>query len=141
MMRTSMTKQTGILVIFAGSVFLAACGGANDVNNAPPNGASPAETAGAPAASTAGTTGSSAAPGTATSATAGNALTSGGSGSTAAPAPAEPAFREVSIPDGTKLPLELLTSVSSETSTVEAPVRARLTRDVEINGIVAMPSG
>ncbi|MEQ1758649.1 MAG: hypothetical protein ABL986_10045 [Vicinamibacterales bacterium] len=47
----------------------------------------------------------------------------------------------MNVPTGTKLPLELLTAVSSDKSTVESAVRARLTRDVVIDGVAAIPSG
>src|SRR5688500_12178890 len=47
----------------------------------------------------------------------------------AAPAPRPaPVVRFVTIPAGTALPLELTSSVSSETAQVEAPVSARLRR-------------
>ncbi len=61
----------------------------------------------------------------------------------AAPAPptALRVFTEVTAPAGTPLPLEVLTALSSATSVVESPVRARLTRDVEIGGTVALPRG
>jgi hypothetical protein len=64
-----------------------------------------------------------------------NAATAGTPGVTA------PALREVVVPTGTRLPLELLTAVSSETSRVEDPVRARLTRDVQVDGVVVVPAG
>src|SRR2546430_12902588 len=44
----------------------------------------------------------------------------------AAPAPRVPEWKEVTIPQGTALPLELETALSSETAHVETPVRARL---------------
>jgi hypothetical protein len=42
---------------------------------------------------------------------------------------------------GTALPLELLTAVSSETAAVETPVRARLQRDVNVDGYTVLPAG
>jgi hypothetical protein len=60
------------------------------------------------------------------------------------PVPALPAiakFREVTVPDNTALRLEIQTPVSSETSAVEAPVEARLTSAVEIDGMDAIPAG
>jgi hypothetical protein len=62
-------------------------------------------------------------------------------------APAEPAARrapqrrEVTVPQGTAIPLELETSLSSETTQVEAPVRARVRQAVIVNGVVAIPMG
>lgn len=62
----------------------------------------------------------------------------------AAPAaPARPAaeWREVIVPQGTAIPLELQTPLSSETTQVEAPVRARVRQAVIVDGIVAIPTG
>jgi hypothetical protein len=47
----------------------------------------------------------------------------------------------VTVPNGTSLPLELQTSLSSETAQLETPVRARLQRAIEINGNTAIPAG
>jgi hypothetical protein len=57
----------------------------------------------------------------------------------AAPAPAR--WREVTLPAGTALPLELMTAVSSETAKVETPVRARLRQAVMVDGYTAVPAG
>ena len=51
------------------------------------------------------------------------------------------AWREVTIPAGTVLRLELQTALSSETAEVETPVRARVRNDVVINGYTAIPAG
>lgn len=53
----------------------------------------------------------------------------------------EPAYREVTIPAGTVLPVTLATSVGSDTSRVEDPVRATLRRAVSIKGVEALPAG
>lgn len=60
-----------------------------------------------------------------------------------APAASVPAvrWREVTLPAGTALPLELMTAVSSETARVETPVRARVRQDVDVDGYVAIPAG
>ena len=50
-------------------------------------------------------------------------------------------WREVEIPAGTALPLELETALSSETATVETPVRARLKQALVVNGVTALPAG
>jgi hypothetical protein len=50
-------------------------------------------------------------------------------------------FREVTIPAGTVLPVELETAVSSESSNVEDAVRARLRQAVTIDGLDAVPAG
>jgi hypothetical protein len=47
----------------------------------------------------------------------------------------------VTIPAGTALPLELTSSVSSETAQVEAPVSARLRRAVTVDGETVLPAG
>jgi hypothetical protein len=59
----------------------------------------------------------------------------------AAPARRAPEWREVTIPEGTALPLELETPLSSESAQVEAPVRARLTQAVVVNGVTTLPAG
>ena len=62
----------------------------------------------------------------------------------AAPAPAEPprpAFREVSVPSGTPMVLELVTPVSSETAQVEDQVRARVKQAVMADGATVIPAG
>ncbi len=53
----------------------------------------------------------------------------------------EPAFREVTLAEGTVLPLTLRTSVGSATSNVEDQVRATLRSAVSINGVEALPEG
>jgi hypothetical protein len=60
--------------------------------------------------------------------------------SSAAAVPAE-RFTELTIPAGTTLRLALSSSVASDTSTVEQPVRATLRSPVSINGHVALPQG
>ena len=49
--------------------------------------------------------------------------------------------REVTLPAGTELPVVLDTSVGSETSTVEAPVRAHLSQDVSVDGKPVLAEG
>lgn len=62
------------------------------------------------------------------------------SANAAAPAP-RAEFRELTIPAGTALPLELQTDLSSETAQVETPVRARLKQAVIVDGVTALPAG
>jgi hypothetical protein len=50
-------------------------------------------------------------------------------------------FRELTIPVGTALPLELQTDLSSETAQIETPVRARLKQAVIVDGVTALPAG
>lgn len=55
--------------------------------------------------------------------------------------PAAPRWREVTLPAGTALPVELLTPLSSETAQVETPVRARARQAITIDGYTAIPAG
>jgi hypothetical protein len=56
----------------------------------------------------------------------------------AAPAPR---WREVTVSAGTALPIELMTTVSSETAAIETPVRARLRQALVVDGYTALPAG
>jgi Bacterial conjugation TrbI-like protein len=49
--------------------------------------------------------------------------------------------REVTIPAGTPLPIVVDTGVASNTSRVEQPVRAHLSRDVRIDDQIVLPAG
>lgn len=73
---------------------------------------------------------------------------SGGSDAKSAPAaspaaavPPAPAYREVTIPAGTKLGVRLNTSVASNASRVEDPVEATLISPVTIGDSVVVPTG
>lgn len=52
-----------------------------------------------------------------------------------------PKYREVTIPTGTVLPVELQSAVASDTSNIEDPVRATLRRAIVIDGVQALPAG
>jgi hypothetical protein len=54
---------------------------------------------------------------------------------------AAPAFREVTLPAGTRLPIVLDTPVASDTSRVEQSVRAHIARPVVLNGMTVLPAG
>jgi hypothetical protein len=56
-------------------------------------------------------------------------------------AAANTAAREVRLPAGTTLPIVLDTSVGSDTSRVEQPVRAHLARPVIVHGEQVLPAG
>ncbi len=56
-------------------------------------------------------------------------------------APKAPAFRDITVPAGTALALTLKTTVSSESSTVNSPVRATLASAVVVDGIDVLPAG
>jgi hypothetical protein len=58
-----------------------------------------------------------------------------------AAAPAVPIYRDVTIPSGTTLPLALTSSMASDTSAVEDPVTAELTRAISIDGRDVLPAG
>jgi hypothetical protein len=59
----------------------------------------------------------------------------------AAAVPVQPAWREVTIPAGTSLPIVLDTSVGSDTSNVEQPVEAHLARAVLVDDRAVLPEG
>lgn len=62
--------------------------------------------------------------------------------SSSAPAvPPAPRWREVTVPAGTALALELTTAVSSETAQLETPVTARLRQAVVVDGYTVLPAG
>jgi hypothetical protein len=52
-----------------------------------------------------------------------------------------PQYREVIIPAGTVLALELQSAVASDSSNVEDPVRATLRRGITVGGVEAVPAG
>ena len=65
-----------------------------------------------------------------------------GASATAAVKPASaPVVREVTIPAGTALPLDLASSVASDSSKVEDTVRATLRQAVAVNGQTVLPAG
>jgi hypothetical protein len=53
----------------------------------------------------------------------------------------EAVLREVTIPAGTVLAVELQSTVASDTSSIEDPVRARLRKPIVIDGVEALPAG
>jgi len=55
--------------------------------------------------------------------------------------PPAPQFREVTLPEGTSLPLRLRSAVASDTSRVEDAVRAELRDAVVVNGKTVLPAG
>src|SRR5262249_33142978 len=56
-------------------------------------------------------------------------------------APRLPEYREVTIPSGTSLPLEMTSTITSASAQVEAPVTARLQNALTINGDTVIPAG
>lgn len=52
-----------------------------------------------------------------------------------------PAFREITLPTGTLLPVALQSSVGSDTSNVEDEVRGTLRRAVTVDGVQVLPAG
>ena len=53
----------------------------------------------------------------------------------------ESAYKEVTIPSGTVLPIDLQTAVGSSTSRVEQPVHGSLRRAIVIDGVEVLPAG
>jgi hypothetical protein len=73
----------------------------------------------------------------------GQSVTAAGSrhvGESPANAEPAPAFREVTIPAGTSLPIVLDTAIGSDTSKVEDPVRAHIATSVTIEGVTVVPA-
>jgi hypothetical protein len=64
-----------------------------------------------------------------------------GAAKKAAAAVGIPTYREVTLPAGTTLPLDLKTAVASDTSQVEDSVRATLRRAISIDGAQVLPAG
>lgn len=56
-------------------------------------------------------------------------------------APKTPEFREVTVPTGTTLSVTLGTSLASDTSKVEDPVRGTLKTPISVEGVQAIPAG
>ena len=87
----------------------------------------------------------------ATEAAAPTADSGGAAGTAAAPAapaaapkpsaPPAPRFREVTIPSGTTLALDLTSTVASDTSNVEDAVRATLRQGITVDGREVLPAG
>jgi hypothetical protein len=84
--------------------------------------------------------GTTASDATDTSLTAENGAAAGTTAANAS-APARPVYRDVTIPTGTTLPLSLTSSMASDTSSIEDPVTAELTRAVSIDGREVLPAG
>ena len=60
----------------------------------------------------------------------------------AAPAPPPaPTFREITVPAGTSLSVTVLSTLASNKSKVEDPVKGALAKPVTVSGVTAIPSG
>jgi len=68
-------------------------------------------------------------------------LSEAGGTAAAPPAPPVPEYRQVQVPAGTALAIELGSTVGSETSRVEDQVRGTLRRAVTIDGVEVIPAG
>jgi hypothetical protein len=55
--------------------------------------------------------------------------------------PAAPAFREVTVPAGTSLSVTVLSTLASNASKVEDPVKGSLAKPVMVSGLAALPAG
>lgn len=78
---------------------------------------------------------------TATSSGGDPAATTGNAAASAPVAPAVPQYREVTLPAGTTLRLQLRSAVASDTSRVEDAVRAELRQAVTVDGTTVLPVG
>lgn len=74
-------------------------------------------------------------------ATTGTAADAPVSAATSAPTAPAAQYKEITIPSGTTLRLDLSTAVASDTSNVEQPVTATLRSPVSVNGQVVLPTG
>ncbi|MGH8519036.1 MAG: hypothetical protein ACREUE_16425, partial [Panacagrimonas sp.] len=70
-----------------------------------------------------------------------NPATAGAAGQPADAGPSRGAYRDVTIPSGTTLPLTLTSSMASDTSAVEDAVTAELTRAINLDGREVLPAG
>lgn len=85
---------------------------------------------------------SAAAPNGGSSAADKSAAASGSTAASATRAGAKGAtVREITLPAGTHLPIVLETTVGSDISKVEDPVRAHLTRAIDVQGTTVLPEG
>ena len=85
--------------------------------------------------------GSNPAPATAEAADAGALAAAPAAAAPAPPAPAAPRFREVTLPAGTTLRLNLTSAVASDGSSMEDTVRAELRQAVTVDGATVLPAG
>jgi hypothetical protein len=69
-----------------------------------------------------------------------DAVTPTAAGPVATPAPG-PDYREITVPAGTLLPVELTTSVASDSSNVEDAIRATLRQPIVVRGTELLPAG
>lgn len=69
------------------------------------------------------------------------AATTAAASTEAAPAPAVPQYREVTLPAGTTLRLQLKSALASDSSRVEDTVRAELRQAVSVDGGTVLPAG
>jgi hypothetical protein len=125
-------KWLGVLAVAS---LCTACGGGSTNDAATIDPALEATDPAAPGPSAPG----SSAPGTAAPARAAEGRT--GAAPAPKPEPAAPVFREVTLPAGTTLRLELQSAVASDSSNVEDAVRASLRQAVMVDGREVIPAG
>jgi hypothetical protein len=119
--------------VAAGMALAVACSRTPQIENTTPASqlASPAPAAEARPVATSGP--AEAAPATPSGATPSNPITKIFGGG--------PTYREVTLPAGTVLPVDLQTALGSDTSRVEQPVQGRLRHAVSSGGVEVLPSG
>jgi hypothetical protein len=125
-----MTPRLTILLVAA--AFAVGCS-QNGASQAPAGGPAGGASATAPAAGSSGRP-TDAGP-------AGSSSSSAAAAMNAAPAEQKAQFREVTIPSGIALSIKLASTVASDKSKVEDPVRGSLTKPVVVNGATAVPAG
>jgi hypothetical protein len=95
----------------------------------------------APAGGGAGGANASAPGAVASAPAAGGSSTPGASGGADGPPKGEPTFEEVEVPTDTLIGVRLQAALSSESAKVEDRVEARVTKDVAVRGVNAIPAG
>jgi len=140
------------LMLTLATCLAVACSPSNPPQSAPPGQAAPAAApAGQTPESTPAATPDARATGTSPPAAAPPPSSAAGQPSTAASAPPSPpaapapppapTFREITVPAGTSLSVTVLSTLASNTSKVEDPVKGSLAKAVTVSGLTAIPAG
>jgi hypothetical protein len=131
-----------LITFGCGLALISACSGAPVVQGASDLAATPAS-ANATAAKPASADATAGRPGSAEATTGTPVATSGAAATTPSmpDGPSAPAFREVTLPSGTLLPIDLETAVGSDTSRVEQPVSGRLRHAMSFDGAEVLAAG
>jgi hypothetical protein len=136
-MKRLITFACGLALTGACSGTPAVQGSSNLAATTPASSAADGKAAPSPSGAPAGTPVSAESP-------AGTPVATSGAAAATTPAPAAPvesAYREVTLPTGTVLPIDLETAVGSDTSRVEEAVSGRLRRAISLSGVEVLPAG